>query len=360
MSKLRDRYDDMYVSFALWFAANQHIREFSKLEKQARTIDDFNKKYNEIVIPYWKQFNVRPQKKWYRVYWDANKSESPRFIPNDLWLTKILPYFNTVLYSRGALQDKCLHNIYLPEIRRPDTICKNVAGIFYDDDLKCIDEIEAIHRIKHCDDIIIKPSVGTSQGYGISFLDGTSMSEEDIIKVLKDYNRNYIVQRVLKQHKTMAMLNKSSLNTVRIISFFYKGKIHYLSAILRVGGNTSRVDNVSQGGYQCTIKPNGTLDSVAYAYRNGIAQMVERTEEGIAFGGIEIPAYAEIVKLIEHHAPKIGHFKILGWDFAIDEDGNPVFIEYNTLPGQNQMTCGPTFGSLTDEVLYDVFRKSKY
>ena len=35
----------------------------------------------------------------------------------------------------------------------------------------------------------------------------------------------------------------------------------------------------------------------------------------------------------------------------------PVFIEYNVCPGSNQITCGPTFGDLTERVLEEVFVK---
>ena len=357
MSRLRDRYDKAYVDFSLWFAANQHRSDFSKLEKQAEPVVDFDKKFSEIVVPYWKQYGIKPQKKWFRVYWDANKSESPYFIPNDLWLTRILPYFNTVLYSKGALQDKCLHNVFLPGIHRPETVCKNVAGVFYDDDLNCLEENEVLNRIKECDDLIIKPSVGTSQGYGISFINGVTSSEQEILEVLTRYNRNYIVQKVLRQHQKMAMLNKASVNTIRVMSFFYKGEIRHLSAILRIGGKKSRIDNVSQGGYQCTINPDGSLNKMAYAYRDGIAKMVDKTDDGVVFEGFIVPGFEKVIQLIDHYAPKMSHFKILGWDFAVDEEGEPVFIEYNTLPGQNQMTCGPTFGDLTDEVLDEVFGK---
>ena len=44
-------------------------------------------------------------------------------------------------------------------------------------------------------------------------------------------------------------------------------------------------------------------------------------------------------------------------DIAIDEMGDPVVIEYNIRPEQNQMTCGPTFGEMTDEILSEVFAK---
>ena len=49
------------------------------------------------------------------------------------------------------------------------------------------------------------------------------------------------------------------------------------------------------------------------------------------------------------------YFDLIGWDFAVDEDGEPVFIEFNVMPEQNQISCGPSFGKLTDEVLAAVF-----
>ena len=52
---------------------------------------------------------------------------------------------------------------------------------------------------------------------------------------------------------------------------------------------------------------------------------------------------------------KMAHFKIIGWDIAIDRQGRPVLIDLNTPPGQNQHSCGPTFGDLTERVLEDVF-----
>ena len=42
---------------------------------------------------------------------------------------------------------------------------------------------------------------------------------------------------------------------------------------------------------------------------------------------------------------------------SVDTQGDPVLIEYNTCPGQNQISCGPTFGELTDRVLDEFFNK---
>jgi D-alanine-D-alanine ligase-like ATP-grasp enzyme len=51
----------------------------------------------------------------------------------------------------------------------------------------------------------------------------------------------------------------------------------------------------------------------------------------------------------------MAHFKLIGWDMAVDENNEPVFIEYNTFPGANQLTNGPAFGDLTEKVLEEYF-----
>ena len=67
-----------------------------------------------------------------------------------------------------------------------------------------------------------------------------------------------------------------------------------------------------------------------------------------------------IRKLVVSAATRLAHFKIIAWDIAIDENNNPIIIEYNvanTIPDINQMYSQSFFGSLTDEILDEVFLK---
>lgn len=63
-----------------------------------------------------------------------------------------------------------------------------------------------------------------------------------------EYNGNFVIQRILKQHIFLNRFNKKALNTIRVLSFLYNGQVHILSAFLRIGGENSRLDNVSSGG----------------------------------------------------------------------------------------------------------------
>ena len=124
--------------------------------------------------------------------------------------------------------------------------------------------------------------------------------------------------------------------------------------ILRIGGGGARVDNIGAGGYSCAINPDGSLSKRAV---NRKSEWVESNQDGLRFETVTVPNYAEAVALVKKMHTSLPHFKIVGWDIGISKDGEPTLIEFNSNPGQNQYSCGPTFGDLTDRVLEDVFIK---
>ena len=63
----------------------------------------------------------------------------PRYIPDDMWFARILPYFSNMQFRR-AYEDKCMHSVLFPELARPKTVVRNIAGIFYDDGFRIIDK----------------------------------------------------------------------------------------------------------------------------------------------------------------------------------------------------------------------------
>jgi hypothetical protein len=55
---------------------------------------------------------------------------------------------------------------------------------------------------------------------------------------------------------------------------------------------------------------------------------------------------------------RLGHFRLVYWDVAIDEAGEPVLIESNLRTGGLnviQYNNGPLFGDLTEKVLTEVY-----
>ena len=137
-------------------------------------------------------------------------------------------------------------------------------------------------------------------------------------------------------------------------TFFFEGEVHVLSCIFRVGAPNSKVDNVGAGGFACPIRMDGQLNDKAV---NRKAQWVSKNTAGIRFADIKIPEFDKVLESVKKVHSRMAHFKLIGWDMSVDVDGDPVFIEYNTCPGSNQISCGPTFGDLTERVLDEFFNK---
>lgn len=359
-SKQRKSLDTLYASFESIYRG---IKYRSIARKTLKNINGgykgYDKQFKTLVKPYWKKYGIKVNKMWYRLYCNENKPLDPRYIPNDMWFAKIIPYYNNIFFAR-ALQDKCLFSLLLPGVKQPRTIVRNIAGVFYDNAFNMISYEEALDRCERANGFILKPSMDHGQGKSITFYDPKTMEVTRIKEIFNDIKSNFIVQEIVQQNEVLEKIHSNSLNTIRILSFFFQGEVHILSVIFRMGAGHSRIDNVSAGGLQCTVLPDGRLSKYALDKKRRVFEY--HPDSGIRFHDIIIPSYDRLIELVKTEHMKIAHFRILGWDFAIDREGDPVFLEYNVFPGQNQMTSGPTFGDITDKVLDDVFihRELKY
>ncbi len=313
------------------------------------------KEFNETVVKYWSRYGVKPQKFWYDLYCDGKDAYDPRYIPNSLWHAEIVPYFNYYL-MRKAYRDKGMYHRLLRDVKQPETVVKRMGGYYYNGDgEQLITREEAVRICEQEEHLIFKPSILSGGGRRIAFFDRDDPNRENVEDLFDEFGANMVVQRLVKQHPDLARINGgSSLNTVRVMTFHFKGEIHVLSTQLRMGGVKSRVDNVTAGGCACAIKEDGWLEEKAVTRKS---VWTDRHESGILFKDIRVPSFQEIVDTAKRLHSEMPYFNLIGWDFAVDEDGTPVFIEMIFLPDQNQFASGPTFGDLSEEVFEDVFVK---
>ena len=313
-----------------------------------------DKEYQEIIVPFWKKYGYKPEKYWYQIFSDREQKVDPRYIPDDLYYGELIPYFSNSQFRRFG-EDKCYHDIWFADIKRPETICKNIAGVFYDSQMNPITPSEAVKlALAFKDEFLIKPSIDSGEGRLIKFFTPETVNKKALIEAIKTMDANFIIQASVKQHPALANLNPSSLNTIRIVTFFFEGEVYVSSCILRVGAPNAKVDNVGAGGFACPIKKDGWLKDKAV---NRKAEWVTENSMGIKFADVKIPEFDRVIETVRNAHRKIAHFKLIGWDMSVDIDGDPVFIEYNTCPGSNQISCGPTFGDMTEKVLDEFFNK---
>ena len=309
--------------------------------------------YRDIVLRYWSRYGLKPKKDWYDLYCAGRNAYDPRFIPDPIWFHDIVPYFNN-LRMNLAYVDKGIYNRLLFDVKKPETVVKCSAGYYYNGDgEEPITREEAENLCLREEHLILKPSLG-SKGAGILFYD-SGKDDTNISSLFDAMGKNFVVQKLVSQHPDLARLNPDSLNTIRLLSFRFKGEVHVLSAQLRIGGSGSRVDNVSAGGSACAVYPDGRLHEKSVTRKS---TWTDETANGIKLSTIRIPNYSAVVETVKRLHCELPYYNIIGWDFAVDQDGEPVFIEFNTKPGQNQIGGRePTFGDLTDEVLDEVFIK---
>ncbi len=321
--------------------------------KRIKVAPDFNKKFKTKVLPRWKPYGVKPHKNSFKVLCPEGKPIDYRYIPNGMWFDDILCHYNNLVECR-ILGHKSIQPLLVPSLKTPETVIQSAYGVFYDNQFNPLTDEQICQRIRSAGHVIVKESALSSGGQGITFIEPETVKDEEILQILKSRKEDCIIQKILKQHKVLNDIHAKSVNTIRFVTFFHKNEVHILSAVLRMGSGDAKVDNIGKGGYACRVHEDGRLDENAVSRA---ASWSTVHPGGAVFGDIVLPNYGEIVKAVKEAARKVPFFKILGWDIAIDENGEPVFIEYNVRPEQNQKTCGPTFGDMTDEVLAEVFAK---
>lgn len=296
--------------------------------------------------------------RWFDFYHTLRPDEKIEyFIPNNLFQAYIDMYFNDYRICR-SYDDKNMYNLYFPDAIQPETVFRSMGrGYLLDDNFLEISQEQAVKRCKGIDGVIIKPAVGTDGGRGIVFWNNNEDNEEKLIKSITA-PCPFVVQKVINQHKALSLIHSSSINTIRIMTLCWRMDCLVLSAVLRMGINGSKVDNVSAGGIACGINWDGCLKEKAYSSKG---ESYLKHPQGLVFGGYMIPGFDKCVELVKRLAPRMSRFsKMISWDLAVNQSGDPVLIEANFSYGQldfHQMCNGPIFGEKTEEILNTVFKK---
>lgn len=347
------------------FAANtiEKIQAKIKLNKNLDKNFKLTTSQKQEIKKFWKPY-CRVSAKWARYYTAKNGFFDPKYIPNDLYYTKIDQYFNSRKLGYG-FNDKNYYSKIFWGIKQPEIVVRKINGLIFDEDYNQISVIEAKKRILDNTEVICKPSQETGSGRGIIFFN--SKTTEDIEKFLTDKTYDdYVVQKLIKQSEELEKVHKGSVNCIRICSILLEDGVYVLSSVLRMGFGNSKVDNATAkdnskyDGMSCGIDANGCLKKYAHGYTTG--DSCDRHPDGLFFDGFKIPAYDKAVELVKKAHPLIAHFRLVSWDIAIDSFEEPVLIEANMRKGGinfHQFNNGPLFGDLTEKVLNEVFSERK-
>ena len=309
----------------------------------------------------------RINKDYYRVF-SQYIGEDINIVPDDICHNVIEPILNPKRFL-SAYEDKCLFDKMLwssfHKNITPHTFIKNIGGVQYDIDYYPIESIdEAINNIpKEINRLIVKKSIDSSSGKGVAFVqrnengvfvDATTNEKFSEQFLTRHFNQNYVVQKAMNQSSFMHQFCKTSVNTIRIAVYrsVKTNKPHVINAIIRMGKDGSLVDNAHAGGMFVGVDNKGVLGKYVcnqYGEKETIFNDVN-----FSTNEFKIPNYEKIKVFAENVANALPHQRLLALDVMLDENNEPVLLEYNIRAFSVwlfQFTNGTGFGEFTDEII---------
>jgi len=200
-------------------------------------------------------------------------------------------------------------------------------------DLRTATEEEFIEFVATHDPIMVKV-VDSMSGAGIEKHGGDELTNAGALYARLIENRQFLVEAFIEQHETMSALCPTSVNSLRMITFFDGTDVHIMEAVLRMG-NGADVDNYGRGGMYTVldektgVAPYGAFDKFANTF-------TEHPQTGTPIVGFRVPLYDEVLSTLDTVSRIVPEIPYVGWDVAISPTG-PAIIEGNYNTGVFQM-----------------------
>lgn len=320
----------------------EHYRKLTK--EQEKEIQDFYVSMIGKKIPLY----------CHEYFYSRTGVFTKEYVPNNIYHCEIVPKAN-VHRLQSALGDKNMCDFLFPGENIVHSILKNMNGYYYYEG-RPVSEEEAIALCQNMEKVIIKPA-RKSEGQDVQFFnvkDGvTDLFGKTIGQLFKEYKQDFLIQDWVRQHKDMAALNPTSVNTMRILSYRSGMEVLIIYSVVRIGKNGSVVDNQCAGGISTTISETGHLGKVAFG---GFSKdNITKTDTGITLEGYQLPSFDKAIAMVKRLHLKLPFFNIVGWDVAIQEDGEPVLIEFNTNPGLSQSAFKSGMGKYTERIIRELW-----
>lgn len=147
-------------------------------------------------------------------------------------------------------------------------------------------------------------------------------------------SRQFLFESYFEQHPEMARLHKSSVNTVRIITFFDGKDVHIMQTVLKIGNHGSHLDNFGAGGMYTVLSDDGKVIYPAFDKEGKTYAVHPYSGESIV--GFQIPLFEECAEMLDKAARIVPDVQYVGWDVAIGVN-SPALIEGNFNTGVFQM-----------------------
>lgn len=178
--------------------------------------------------------------------------------------------------------------------------------------------------------VFVKKDVGESCGRGVELVDmnQAGMDNKKLFGELRK-SRKIILEERIKQASTLALLNPSSVNTVRCFTLKTKHGIEIPWCFMKIGRNGSFVDNGGAGGLLVGIDPERGIFNTTGRDEYGLCYE-KHPDTDVLFQGFKLPEWEKMIAICKEMAEKEPSVPWIGWDMTYTDRGW-VVVEGNSL-----------------------------
>lgn len=322
-------------------------------EEQCRQIDQFYLENYGEKIPY----------TWHRHFTAFTGNFDVKYFPELLFIPEFERYqcqyraYATVGSDKNviALLAKAV------DVKTPDCCYSVIKNACRNGDNRLVTKEQMIAEFQNIGEVFVKPTVDSSSGVncflvnmknGIDRISGKTATE-----ILEQMGADFVIQKRIRCHETIAKLYGGCVNTFRIITYRWKEEVIALPAIMRIGTGGGYVDNAHAGGMFIAVDNDGCLHRSAFTeFRD---EYIEHPDTHVVFEGYQIPLFSDVLEAAKKMHDALPQVGCVNWDFTINELGEPVLIEANINNGkiggaiwvlEMAHGCGG-FGDKTEEIL---------
>lgn len=337
----------------------KHLKKESVVVKGATLTED----EKECSTKYWKRYGVKLDAVDFMniaAYKLCRGVYNENFFPSYFFYTYIKSYLNNQECAL-ILGNKALFKGLLPDLIHPHTQLTRISGSpLLDVNYNPIDWKQFVASLDETTDYIFKPGLGTTSCKGIKVF-----AKKDVETIKQDVSNtaNFVVQRFLKESKAFAPFKSLSLATIRVFTLYYGDHPQVTSSCLRVEQTNKKILS-QEGELYIPIGRDGVL--AESGFNNNLDHIIVKDEiNGFKFKGFNVPSYQKVVDAALKAALRYRNIKFIGWDFAINENDEPVFIECNleqSGAGLLQVCAHEkgAFGEYTNEILIHSFKSRNH
>ena len=176
---------------------------------------------------------------------------------------------------------------------------------------------------------VVKKSDVDSMGRGVEPVRIGSEPElhRRFVELIEDEGE-FLVEETIEQHSTLAALNASSVNTVRIIVLQGPDGAQIPDCFMKVGRAGSFIDNGGAGGILVRIDPS-TGAFVSDGYDERAARYAAHPDSGVTFKGFQLPAWNEALRVALTASAAVEGLGYAGWDLTFTQDERWIVVEGN-------------------------------